>query len=292
MFTRNPVRCLAITALAGTLAGFSMFVLAQEKGKEDEARGAYMATRPSAKSTKGKNKPKVPVDGSGGQVPSPVEGAPSGPIGLGYTVYTQSESGKAVRINPNHVFREGDALRLIVESNTDGHLYVFAAEKTGEKEGEPKMIFPQIRLDQGNNQIKAHVPYEVPSSRETEPNLRWFEFDKTQATERIYLVVSRKPIEGVPIGRDLVTYCQAQANSSDCEWRPVDRTWRDIAASAAAPKQTSVKRTDGLGQPKAEELAIARSVGLKRNEAEPWVVQMNVAASSGILVTVAELIHR
>ena len=56
-------------------------------------------------------------------------------------------------------------MRFMIESNISGYLYVFHVEN----DGPAKMIFPDARLQGGNNFIQAHVPREMPSSREEDP---------------------------------------------------------------------------------------------------------------------------
>ncbi|MEJ7709797.1 MAG: DUF4384 domain-containing protein [Pyrinomonadaceae bacterium] len=79
-------------------------------------------------------------------------------------------AGDAVRVDPTSEFREGDRIRLVLEPNTDGFLYVFHTEN----DAQPQMLFPDPRLDGGTNRVRAHVPCEVPSSREANEQLRWF----------------------------------------------------------------------------------------------------------------------
>ena len=50
------------------------------------------------------------------------------------------------------------------------------------------MIFPDARLDSGENWIEAHVRFEVPSSDESDERLRWFEFYGQPGGDRIYIV--------------------------------------------------------------------------------------------------------
>jgi hypothetical protein len=91
----------------------------------------------------------------------PAEAAPQptapepGAIGLGYTLYQRAESGEVKRVRASQPFYENDQVRFVIEPNIDGYLYIFYTEN----DGEPEMIFPDHRLSQGANQVKAHVPY-------------------------------------------------------------------------------------------------------------------------------------
>ena len=122
-------------------------------------------------------------------------------LGLGYTLYKRDSMGNAVRVDPSQEFHAGARIRLSLETNTDGYLYIFHTEN----DGEPEMIYPDVRLGQGNNQIEAHVPYEIPWN---EPGVEnWFKFDANPANERLYVVVTRQPLPGIPVGSALVDYC-------------------------------------------------------------------------------------
>jgi hypothetical protein len=129
-----------------------------------------------------------------------VKTSTSGPIGLGYTLFMRDGMGDAMRIDPSREFRAGDRIRISMEANTDGYLYVFHTEN----DNAPTLIFPDNRLNDGDNTIDAHVPYEVPSPFEASENLRWFVFDEKPAYERLYIVITRTPIPGIPIGAGFV----------------------------------------------------------------------------------------
>ena len=93
-------------------------------------------------------------------------------IGLGYTMFMRDASGRSIRVDPTREFHNSDRIRLALEPNVDGYIYIFDSEDGGPA----KMIYPDARLDGGDNFIEAHVPVEIPSSEETEERLRWFEF--------------------------------------------------------------------------------------------------------------------
>ena len=94
------------------------------------------------------------------------------PIGLGYTIFMRDVNGRAVRVDPTREFHNGDRIRISLEPNVDGYLYVFHTEG----DGPPEMIYPDARLEGGENWIEAHVPIDVPSTLETDERLRWFQF--------------------------------------------------------------------------------------------------------------------
>jgi hypothetical protein len=216
----------------------------------------------------------------------PVNAYASTPIALGYSLFMRDESGNAVRVDPSREFRAGDRVRLSLETNVDGYLYVFYTEN----DTNPQMIFPDARLDEGYNEIDAHVPYEVPSSFETDERLRWFVFDNKPANERLYIVVTREPLPGIPIGDDLAEFCRNRPKP--CVWQPTPGLWTQLKANINARVYIDKTKTYGQVQTKAESEATTRGLGLSRSAPEPSVIRMNAVASTGILVTVLDLIHK
>ena len=213
-------------------------------------------------------------------VPSP------GAVGLGYTLFKRAANGEAVRVDPATQFRAGDQIRIALEANIDGFLYVFHTEN-GQN---PQMLFPDARLNNGDNRITAHALYEVPSSQEAQEHLRWFIFDATPATERLFIVVSRQPLPLVPIGAELVSYCRE--NRGPCPWRPVQAMWTQVSSEANA-RGVAMSRGKEFGQAQtAREREATRGATLTDAEPPPSFVRMNLAPEKNLLVTTIDLIHR
>ncbi|MFL6212172.1 MAG: DUF4384 domain-containing protein [Pyrinomonadaceae bacterium] len=208
-------------------------------------------------------------------------------IGIGYTLFQKDVNGDARRVDPNHVFHVGDAIRISLEANTDGYLYVFYTEN----EGEPQMIFPDSRLGRGSNYIRAHVPYEVPSNMEADERLRWFSFDATPASEHLYIVVTREPLPNVPTGEGLVTYC-ADPNHS-CPWNPPRSLWAQLTKGQGHEQVAmSQIKDEGHVQTSGEREATTRGLGLAADAPEPTVVRMNASSTTGLLITQLTLVHK
>ncbi|HEY9405744.1 MAG TPA: DUF4384 domain-containing protein [Pyrinomonadaceae bacterium] len=209
------------------------------------------------------------------------------PIGLGYTFFTLGDNGLAVRTDPSRQFRTGEAIRIALESNTDGYLYIFHTEN----DGEPSMIFPDTRLNGGVNIVRAHVPYEIPSSEEASESMRWFVFKDPPATERLYIVLARQPLAGVPTGAALAGYCFEAQNA--CPWRPASAVWTEIKA-AQEREQVAVSKVkdQGLAQTTDERVATTRGLGLAAGAPTPSVIRMTASANSKMLITAIDLIHK
>lgn len=321
-----PLLSLALVACAATFASAQ-----QDPNQEENVRGAFLSTRVSASagvgsaggsgsvgvgsgksrtqssssrrsSNKGKTGTgKVGVgvsaknttvksnNGGGGNGGGtlPVKALASAPIGLGYSLYMRDANGDAVRVDPTRTFRAGDRIRLSLETNTDGYLYVFHTENNGE----PEMIYPDAKLDDGDNFVEAHVPYEIPWSGETAEHLRWFVFDQNPANERLYIVISREPLPGVPTNEALVNYCSQGQNR--CPWRPASTLWSQVRVNAEGKVIVDKKAaTYGLKQTAVERDATTRGLGLAPTSPEPSVVRMNASSNAGVLITALDLNHQ
>jgi hypothetical protein len=208
-------------------------------------------------------------------------------IGVGYTLFLRDESGGALRVSPKREFKSGEAIRLLVESNTDGYLYIFDAEN----DSVPQLIFPNARLNRGDNHIGAHVPYEIPSATETDDNLRWFVFNDTPATERVYVVVSREPLAGVPAGEALVRACAESEQT--CAWKPSAEQWAALkTANARDQIAVSQVKDEGRAQTADERDAATRGLGLSVDAPLPSVIYMIASSNANVLVTTVDLIHK
>ncbi len=318
-----PLLSIALVACAATYAA------AQQDPNQEDVRGAFLSTRvtvsagtgstgststartrkQSSKSSASRNRGttttakatgKVGVgtgmksansnkstggNSTGGSIP--VNAYASAPIGIGYSLYMRDPSGDPVRVDPSRTFRAGDRIRISLESNTDGYLYVFHTENNGE----PTMIYPDAKLDEGDNFVEAHVPYEIPWSGETAEHLRWFVFDQNPANERLYIVLSREPLPGVPTGDQLVNYCRD--NQGKCPWRPMSSTWSQVRVNAEGKVVVDRKAaTYGQKQTATERDSTTRGLGLAPTAPEPSVVRMNVLSTAGVLVTALDLNHQ
>jgi hypothetical protein len=284
-------RPLLWVMVAISLLGCAHTCSAQENEDTTVIRSAFLESRskvtPASRRKPNKhvaqaNRPSQP----GGMASSHSNHATA--IGVGYTIYRRRNRDDMylVSVSPSTVFHYGDAIRIVLEPNADGYLYVFHREN----EQEPTMIFPDARLNRGHNQIKAHVPYEVPSGMESDERLRWFYFDETPATERLYFVVTRNPMLGVPIGTNLISYCRTHAGA--CPLRPATDVWDLIRRTLEAPARTSLRNQFDEQQTRVEREAIARGFGLPKDAPEPSVVRVSASPGAQLLVTMVALIHR
>jgi hypothetical protein len=260
-------------------------------GHEAHGAGGNKESLASAGRTDGtpaEVKPAAPATAGPLLAPAADEEKPPG-IALGYTLFMRAPTGEAVRVSNAREFKSGDSVRLLIESNTDGYLYIFNAEN----DQSPLMIFPNAKLQRGANFIRAHVPYEIPSSAEADERLRWLSFDDRPATERVYFVVARKPLEDVPAGEALVRWC-AESGSDACAWAPKAKHWDEIKKWAKRREQVATSRAadEGRAETPAEHEAATRGLGLSADAPLPSVIYMITSASGDVLVATVDLIHR
>jgi len=189
------------------LAGCSMalYVGAQQDGKKLTARELFYSavdTPPAAphKSAKPAAKPKQTSrkntpdsdpaaansgSGSNGAVPV-VQAAyrPQGPhpaLGLRYTILKKKGDDQA-EADSDATFHAGDRIRLAVEANDDGYLYVVNRGSSGTW----KVLFPSPETKDGDNRVQKRVRYEIPSGYT-------FTFDEQAGEEKLFIVLSRQP---------------------------------------------------------------------------------------------------
>ena len=299
--------CIFALALGGlAVAG------PQEPQDDGNVRGAFLTSRPkdkppqsstSSKPVRRRPKSTSSTSGSsttgtttttstnltttsGGTSVSSTTKANTQTLGLGVTLFTRDANGLAVRVDPSHEFRKGDSVRVLLETNADGFLYIFNTTNGGS----PVMIYPSAEIDEGGNYVQSHVPFEIPSGAATEERLRWFRFDQYAGTERLYFVFTRQPLPGIPIEDDLTARCRQ--NASACPWKPAPEIWAQVQVKIASPLKTDKANNYGRAQTSSEHVATTRGLGLSQEDPEPSLIMMTVSKDANSLVTSLDLIHK
>ncbi len=278
---------------------------------DEDVRGAFLTSRPKEKtatsSTAAKPGRRRPKSSGGSNTPNkssdktPVKpqnsgnkpAQPSDPmtpvnarrIGLGVTLFRRDSNGLAVRVDPEHVFRKGDRVRILLETNSDGYLYIFNTTD----DGPATLIYPDASLDEAGNYLQAHVPFEIPSSSSAEERLRWFAFDEVAGTERLFFVFTREPLGGIPLEDELIAYC-SEANGR-CPIKPNGEVWAVVQKEMQEPLKTDKTKQYGRAQTSGEQEATARGFGLAKDDPPPSLVMM-ASSTRSILVATLDLIHK
>lgn len=207
------MKLIWVTLLA--VCGIGSFLAAQQDTKKLTARELFYAAVDSpapapheAAKAKPAHKSAAAPEQAPAQQPSvPVVTAaykPQGPdpaLGLRYTILKKSGN-EQVETDTDAVFHAGDRIRLQVETNDDGYLYVVNRGSSGTW----KLLFPSAEIKDGDNHIQRRVRYEIPSGYT-------FTFDEQAGEEKLFIVLSRQPepdLEGL-------IYSLGQKNAAPAE---------------------------------------------------------------------------
>src|SRR4051794_33105451 len=126
------------------------------------------------------------------EVPTPARPAPmvsnaaympEKPLGLRYALVKVTD-GVESEVNPTAAFHSGDMVRVKVEGNRDGYLYVIARGSSGNW----KPLFPAPDINGGDNRVAAHANYSLPS------NTQAFSFDEQAGEEKLFIIYSAEPL--------------------------------------------------------------------------------------------------
>ena len=300
---RLSVMVLAFVCLCGFAIGIAATT------QDDDVRGAFLTSRPKAKptstgtaakpsrrrvkTTPGSNNPGKPTEKTekpGTSGPSSKPSEPATPVnaprlGIGLTLFMRDSNGMAVRVDPDRVFSKGDRVRVLLETNTDGYLYIFNSTD----DGPATMIYPHADLDEAGNYLQAHVPFEIPTSLATEERLRWFAFDENAGTERLFLVFTREPLGGIPIDDELIALCRDSKES--CPVKPNAEVWASVQKELQQPLKTDKKQQNGQAESASEKQATTRGLGLAKDDPQPSLVMMASSARPTLVATL-DLIHK
>jgi hypothetical protein len=294
---------LAFVCLCGVAIGIAATT------QDDDVRGAFLTTRPKAKpantgtaarpsrrrtkTAPGPNKPGKPPEKTekpGTSGPSSKPSEPATPVnaprlGIGLTLFMRDSNGMAVRVDPDRVFSKGDRVRVLLETNTDGYLYIFNSTD----DGPATMIYPHADLDEAGNYLQAHVPFEIPTSLATEERLRWFAFDENVGTERLFLIFTREPLGGIPIDDELIGLCRDSKES--CPVKPSAEVWAAVQKELQQPLKTDKKQQNGQAETASEQQATTRGLGLAKDDPQPSLVMMASSARPTLVATL-DLTHK
>jgi hypothetical protein len=110
--------------------------------------------------------------------------ATSVPLGLRYAVLKRDASGQYQEVDPDTNFRSGDRIRLHVDANTSGYLYVVMQGSSGTW----KLLFPSAEVAGGSNMVHKGESRQIPSGDRGQ-----FVFDEQAGSEKLFIVLTRQP---------------------------------------------------------------------------------------------------
>jgi hypothetical protein len=153
------------------------------------------------------------------------------PLGLRYAVLRRDAGGQYNEVDADTSFRSGDRIRLKVDANTSGYLYVVMQGSSGTW----KLLFPSAEVAGGSNLVRKGESRQIPPGDRGQ-----FVFDEQAGNEKLFIVLTRQPepdldkliysIGGKPdslvaqatVRDDVVTKLRAQVASRDLVFEKVD----------------------------------------------------------------------
>ncbi len=105
------------------------------------------------------------------------------PLGLRYSISKRVDN-DFMEVDSDTVFHSGDKVRVTVQSNDTGYLYIIAAGTSGSW----SVLFPNKEINSGNNLIEKGKSYTIPGT----PSGQW-SLEGPAGTEKLFLVLSRRP---------------------------------------------------------------------------------------------------
>lgn len=215
-------------------AAFSGMVWAQDSGLK--ARELFYTPPPDA--APGPTKKSVPARRpiTKTETTTTVVNKANVPLGLRYSVMKRDASGKFVEVDQDATFHSGDRIRLNVDTNSEGYLYVVMQGSSGNW----RLLFPSPEVEGGNNRIEKGMSQQIPPGDKGQ-----FVFDDQSGTEKLFLVLARRPepdldkliysingttpndndrklMAGARIGGDVVSRLRDEVKSRDLVFEKVD----------------------------------------------------------------------
>jgi len=158
------------------------------------------------------------------------------PLGLRYAVLKRDANGQYNEVDPDTSFHSGDRIRLKVDANTSGYLYVVMRGSSGTW----KLLFPSAEVAGGSNRVSKGESRQIPSGERGQ-----FVFDEQAGNEKLFIVLTRQPepdldkliysmggtvtkdgsrslVAQASLGDDVVSKLRTQLNSRDLVFEKVD----------------------------------------------------------------------
>ena len=152
------------------------------------------------------------------------------PLGLRYAVLKRDEGGQYQEVDPDVSFRSGDRIRLKVDANTSGYLYVVMQGSSGTW----KLLFPSAEVAGGSNLVRKGDTRQIPPGDRGQ-----FVFDEQAGNEKLFIVLTRQPepdldkliysmggtlVSQAAVRDNVVSKLRGQVASRDLVFEKVDST--------------------------------------------------------------------
>jgi hypothetical protein len=174
------------------------------------------------------------------------------PLGLRYAVLKRNDAGKFEETDADASFRAGDRIRLQVDANTAGYLYVVMQGSSGSW----RLLFPATEVAGGSNHVQRGQSLQIPPGDRGQ-----FVFDEQAGTEKLFLVLTRQPendldkliysmggaqappngdgrllVAQAAVRDDLVNRLRGEVQSRDLVFEKVDTASAPAPAGGGAPR--------------------------------------------------------
>jgi hypothetical protein len=106
------------------------------------------------------------------------------PLGLRYAMLKRDDAGKFVEVDPDTTFRTGDRIRIQVDANTSGYLYIVTQGSSGNW----TLLLPSKEVAGGSNHVQKGESRLIPSGDRGQ-----FKFEEPAGAEKVFIVLSRQP---------------------------------------------------------------------------------------------------
>ncbi|MGC4055071.1 MAG: DUF4384 domain-containing protein [Paludibaculum sp.] len=195
------------------------------------------------------------------------------PLGLRYSILKYSGDDDYVEVDPEHTFHSGDKIRLRVQVNDPGYLYVVMQGTSGTW----RVMFPAPEIDSGSNRVVPNRQYDVPGRTRVV-------FDEQSGTEKLFVILSRQPLKEMD---QLIYELDTQKTAA-----PASATPKSMMASAAIGNSTVSQLRNGvlardLVFEKVDESKPAPSASGSRKETATYVVNSSLTSDSRLIADIS-----
>lgn len=186
------------------------------------------------------------------------------PGDLGARILVQEDSNTVEwvpeRVGAGTSLREGDRVRLTIESPDAGYLYVIDRERyaSGER-GAPYLIFPTSRTHNGENRVTGGKLVDIPA-QDDRPNFFTLRHSRPdQSEEELTVILTPEPLKGLDIGPRALALTNEMVTGWEKQWGAggvqrfelssgAGRTWTKAEQEAAADRTRLLTQEDPAPQ--------------------------------------------
>ena len=183
----------------------------------------------------------------------------------------------AERVTADTKFKEGQKVRLSIESPRTGYLYVIDREQYADGTfSDPYLIFPTLKIHAGDNAVAAGRLIEIPDQDDQPFYFKMKRNRADQVGEVLTLLVTSQPIPSLQLGKKALKL----TNEQFAQW---EQKWK------APAKRVELANHAGKTYTKAEMTAGASNTSLLRRDDPPPQTIYRVSAKPGdpLLITIS-----